>query len=344
MPDLLLAADIGGTNTRIRLVDAADVASPLEEQAYGDAQPVAVAIAAFLDRMGERRGTIRAACFGVAGRVVDGDVRMTNRPEEVVTDELLAAALGLPKERVVVVNDMVAHTSGVAVSETIVLREGKPVGPVEGILMPGTGLGVGYAFVDPVAGRRIAMPSEGGHLDFGPPTTDHDLLLMWGRYQKASVSPSMDEAVAERISWEWFLSGPGLARIYAAIDNSMKRKPEAFKHVKPEDVTKAAFGQKSALDTDTAIRAMRKFLELTGARAGNLCLDILATRAIWLGGNILNLLYDDNPQHFVATILDDFDACGPAALRETVKNVPLHLVRSSDSGLRGAAVLARERV
>ena len=32
---------------------------------------------------------------------------------------------------------------------------------------------------------------------FGPPTTDHDLLLMWGRYQKASTSFSMDEALAE---------------------------------------------------------------------------------------------------------------------------------------------------
>jgi glucokinase len=188
------------------------------------------------------------------------------------------------------------------------------------------------------------MPSEGGHLDFGPPTTDHDLLLMWGRYQKASTSFSMDEALAERISWEWFLSGPGLSRIYAVFDDSMKRKAEAFKWVKPEDVTAAAFGQKSPLDTDTAIEATRKFLELAGARAGNLCLDILATRAIWLGGNILNLLYDDNPQHFTATILEEFDACGPPALKETLHNVPIQLVRSPDSGLRGAAVLARERM
>ena len=124
----------------------------------------------------------------------------------------------------------------------------------------------------------------------------------------------------------------------------MKRRPEAFKAVKPEDVTAAAFGQKSDLDTDTAIEATRKFLELTGARAGNLCLDMLATRAIWLGGNILNLLYDDNPQHFTATVLEDFDACGPDALRETVTSVPIHLIRSPDSGLRGAAVLARQRM
>ena len=70
----------------------------------------------------------------------------------------------------------------------------------------------------------------------------------------------------------------------------------------------------------------------------------LETRAIWLGGNILNLLYDDNPQHFTATVLEEFDACGPPALKETLHNVPIQLVRSPDSDLRGAAVLARERM
>src|SRR5688572_19709977 len=343
MSDLLMAADIGGTNTRIRLVDAGDVTTPLEEQTYGGGQPVSEAIAAFLGLIGDRR-PVRAACFGVAGRVVDGDVRMTNRPQETITDELLAGALSLPKERIVVVNDMVTHLSGVDVSETVTLRAGRAIGAVEGIIMPGTGLGVGYAVYDAAARRRIAMPSEGGHLDFAPPSMDHDPLLMWGRYQKATLSFSAEEAEAERITWEWFLSGPGLSRIYAVLDDSMKRRPEAFKSVKPENVTAAAFGQTSDLDTDTAIEATRKFLELTGARAGNLCLDILATRAIWLGGNILNLLYEDNPQHFIATILEDFDACGPRALRETVTSVPIHLIRSPDSGLRGAAVLARQRM
>lgn len=344
MADLLLAGDIGATNARLRLVEAGDVAGALQEHTYIKKMPVAEAIDAFLKRIGARRGEIRAAAFGVAGRVVGGDVRMTNRPKEKITHEALAKALDIPRERIVVVNDMVAHLSGVEHSESVTLRTGEPTGDVEGIVMPGTGLGIGYAVRDAASGRRIAMPSEGGHLDFAPPTTEHDLLLMWGRSQKASVSRSMEEAVAERISWEWFLSGPGLARIYAVFDDSMKRKAEAFKYVKPEEVTRAAFGQKSLLDTDTAIRATRKFLELTGARAGNLCLDLLAARGIWLGGQLLNLLYDDNPQHFTATVLDDFNACGPEVLRQTMKSVPVHLIRSPDSGLRGAAALARERV
>src|SRR5688500_18643651 len=148
MPDLLLAADIGGTNSRIRLVDPADLGAALDECTYGERQPVAAALGAFLDRIGSRRAHIKAACFGVAGRVADGDVRMTNRTEEVITDERLSAVLGLPKERVVVVNDMVAHMSGVDVSETITLRAGRPVGGVEGMIMPGTGLGVGYSVHD----------------------------------------------------------------------------------------------------------------------------------------------------------------------------------------------------
>ena len=55
MPDLLLAADIGATNTRCRLVDAADLKRGLDEHTYGNGAPVNEAIAAFLARIGERR-------------------------------------------------------------------------------------------------------------------------------------------------------------------------------------------------------------------------------------------------------------------------------------------------
>ncbi len=336
MPDLLLAADIGGSNTRLRLVDAAEPAAPLDEHVYGDGKPVESAVRAYIERIGEQRGALRAACFGVAGRVVDGDVSMTNRPGETLTDELLASALGLPKQRVSVVNDMVAHLSGVELSETLTLRPGREIGGVEGIVMPGTGLGVGYAVRDAATDRRVAMPSEGGHLDFGPPAPALDALLPWARRRLADSGDA-----AARVSWEWFTSGPGLARIYRALASEEGREE---KGVRPEAVTAAALGKESELDASLARRATAVLLELAGARAGNLCLDILATRAIWFGGNILNMLHDHDPARFTAAVSAAFDACGPDALRDTLVNVPLHLIRSPDSGLRGAAALARERM
>ena len=339
MPDLLIAADVGGTNARLRLVNADDVSVPLAEHIYTDGTSVADAVAAFVAALHPaQRADVRAACFGIAGRVVDGDVRMTNRPGEVITDERLGAALGLPPSRVSVVNDMVAHLSAVDVCETVTLREGAPGGSVEGVVMPGTGLGVGWALWH--SGTRVAMPSEGGHCDFGPPSDEHDLLLVWGRAQRAELMGTADDATADRVSWEWFVSGPGLARIYACFADDLKRDPAGWRRVRPKDVTAAAFGQPSPLDVDTAIRATRKFLELVGARLGNLAVELLATRGLYLGGNILNLFYDDNPQHFTATVLDELTAVGPDALRETLRDAPVKLLRTSDSGLRGAAVLA----
>ena len=343
MPDLLIAADVGGTNARLRLLDAGDAAAPLAERTYGDGLHVAGAVEKFLDEIGpDRRGDVRAACFGIAGRVVDGDVRMTNRPAETITDESLANALKLPAGKVAVVNDMVAHLSGVDECAAVVLRPGEAGGNVEGIVMPGTGLGVAYSAWD--GGRRVAMPSEGGHNDFAPPSDEHDLLLVWGRAQKAAAMQTTDSIMADRVSWEWFVSGPGLSRIYACFADDLKRDPMGFTKVKPKDVTAAACGQPSPLDVDAAIRATRKFLELVGARLGNLAVEVLATRGLYLGGNILNLLYDDNPQHFAATILDELTAVGPEAVRQTLTDVPVKLIRSPDSGLRGAAVLARELV
>ena len=345
MSDLLIAADVGGTNARLRLLDADDPARPLEEKIYGDGLAVEAAVAAFLGEVGpDRAGRVRAACFGIAGRVVAGDVRMTNRPSEVITDQALGAALKLAPEKVAVVNDMVAHLSGVDACTTAVLRPGNPPttgGGVEGIVMPGTGLGVGYSvWLD---AKRHAMPSEGGHVDFSPPSDEHDLLLVWGRAQRAMATQGSDEeTLADRVSWEWFVSGPGLSRIYACFAGDLKRDPLGFQKVRPRDVTAAAFGQPSPLDVDTAIRATRKFLELVGARLGNLAVEVLATRGLYLGGHILNLLYDDNPSHFTATVLDELTAVGPDAVRQTLIDVPVKLVRSGDSGLIGAAVLARE--
>lgn len=342
MPDLLLCADVGGTNTRLRLVDADAPSTPLVEHNYGDGTPVVEAVARFADSH-DRTRSLAAAAFGIAGRVVEGDVRMTNRPAEIITDETLSKVLGLAKGKIRVVNDMVAHMSGVDVSEAITLRKGRPEGDVEGIVMPGTGLGVGFAVWHD--GRRRAMPGEGGHLDFGPPSGALDVLLACGRAQRRCDPAAANDAVPDRVSWEWFLSGPGLVRIYACFADDLKHDPAGWRQIAPPDITAAASGEKGTkLDIDTAIRAARTFVALTGARAGNLCVELLTSRGVYLGGNILNMLYDDNPADFVATFLANFNAVGPRALRETLENTPIHLIRSPDSGLRGAAVLARERM
>ena len=328
MPDLILAGDVGGTNTRLRLVDAGDTHSVLLEKTYAD-RPVADALAAFF---GEIDGSVKAGCLGVAGRVVDGDVRMTNRPGESITNENVAAALKLSPEKVRLVNDMVAHGAGIDACDHVMLRDGTVEGDVEGIVMPGTGLGVGMRVK--VAGGHVAIPSEGGHLDFGPPTMQLDFL-------RDAAQDLLGTTLDGRVSWENLCSGPGLPKIYAAVVNP--DAPGDVQQPLPKQITAAVTGGDYGDADESACReAVRLFLTLTGARAGNLCLDVLATRGIVFGGGILNGLFDAAPDLVTETISDAFTACGPDALRPTMQAVPLRLMRDADSGLIGAAELARD--
>ena len=333
MPDLdrgplLLAGDVGGTNVRLRLVPADDLRAGVRERVYRDT-PVADALAAFvadLDR------PVAAAGLGCAGRVIDGDVRMTNRPGESLTNEAVAAALGLAASRVVLVNDMVAHVSGLDECELLDLRPGEPEGEVEGIVMPGTGLGVGMRAR--AGDGWMPLASEGGHLDYGPPTPRlAGLRETWFRLRGGDR-----DGRSGRVTWENLCSGPALPVLYA---HAAGGEPPP----NPEHVTAplAGRGNPGGLELDACRAAVTTFLTLTGARAGNLCLGVLATRAMTFGGGILNALYDADPHRVAATLRESFDACGPDVLRGTLRATPLRLLRTPDSGLIGAASLARAR-
>lgn len=327
MPDLLLTGDVGGTNTRLRLVNADDTHSVLLEKTYPNV-PVADALATFF---GEMDGDVQSACLGVAGRVIDGDVRMTNRPGESITNERVAAALKLSPEKVRLVNDMVAHVAGIDACESVTLRDGKVEGDVQGMVMPGTGLGVGMRVK--TAHGWVAIPSEGGHLDFGPPTMQLDFL-------REVAHDLLGNALDSRVSWENLVSGPGLPKIYAAVVNP--DRPSEVKLPEPKEVTAAVVGGETGnVDISAARETVRIFLTLTGARAGNLCLCVLATRGLVFGGGILNGLYDADPTLVTETLAAGFTACGPKVLRDTLQNVPLTLLRDADSGLVGAAVIAK---
>ena len=110
----ILAGDIGGTNTRLALVDAENPRSPRRLRLYRSADHGSLeAIAAdYLDRCrreGEPPPT--RAGFGIAGPVDGAIVALTNMPW-VVDKARLAAALGL--ERVEFVNDFAATVNGKA--------------------------------------------------------------------------------------------------------------------------------------------------------------------------------------------------------------------------------------
>src|ERR1700680_2062125 len=145
---MLLAADIGGTNTRLGLFErlpgrprlvAARVFSTL---AYGDLSAI---ISAFVTGEAVRGTKVEAACFGVAGPVAGDTAELTNVRWHVDARQV-AKAFDIPRIRLL--NDLQAMATAIPVlraSEVHVLQEGaaEAAGNIA-LIAAGTGLGEGW--------------------------------------------------------------------------------------------------------------------------------------------------------------------------------------------------------
>src|SRR5205814_7911454 len=110
---------------------------------------------------------LSAACFGIAGPVVDQTVKTPNLPW-FVDGRVLARRLGL--EAVGLINDLEATGYGVATlgaAEFTALNVGSAdAGSNRALIAAGTGLG--QAILYPFAGGHRVLASEGGHADYAP--------------------------------------------------------------------------------------------------------------------------------------------------------------------------------
>ncbi|HET9801945.1 MAG TPA: glucokinase, partial [Candidatus Acidoferrum sp.] len=110
--------------------------------------------------------SVVAAGFGVPGTVVDGVLHAAHIPW-VLDSNALAARLKLPRERVVLMNDLVATARGLQLLEPKdILYLNRGVDHPEdniAIIAAGTGLGEAVLYWDGHGHR--AAPSEGGSAD-----------------------------------------------------------------------------------------------------------------------------------------------------------------------------------
>jgi len=322
----VLAGDIGGTNARLAIADAAAGALRIvKEQRYpsGDSPGLAPIVLRFLDWAGER---VERACFGIAGPVVNGECRTPNLPWTVSAREL-ARDIAIP--RTSIINDFVAAAHGIAAlgpGDLVTLQEGaaEPHGTIA-LLGAGTGLGEGFLVWDGT--RYRVQPSEGGHGDYAAPDE-----AGWRMRQSL-----LDEY--GRVSWERILSGAGLAHLYrhlAAEPGASEQQAvrEAMRHEDP-----AAVVTRHALagDDPLSARSLEMFVAAYGAQAGNLALTVLATGGVYVAGGIAPRIV----QKLVdGTFIRAFRSKG--RLADLMSRIPVHVIVSPDVGLLGAASAAAE--
>jgi glucokinase len=276
---MILAGDIGGTKTVLSLLskDAAGALVCRQEQTFSS-----LAYLEFTDILKEfiPPGTaISSACFGVAGPVVGQRCQTTNLPW-LLDGAALKTLLGT--EHVKLLNDLEAMALGMLHLPDSELLELNPNAQAQigniAVIAAGTGLGEAILYWD--GSRYLPMATEGGHCDFAPQNEQQDDLLRYLR----RIYPL-------HVSCERLISGIGFSHLYDFLcehdfATACLAVPEIDDHEAGID-RNAVISRLGVSGEDTlCAEAVRLFVELYGAEAGNLALKALAIGGVFIGGGI----------------------------------------------------------
>mgnify|MGYP006278099817 CR=1 FL=1 len=287
---MILAGDIGGTKTNLALYDwTTERTEPLRLESFHSRDytsledilteflhpPTPPKVAFESESAGsegdgkvepsQRPLVCSAACFGIAGPVIDNHSHTTNLPW-VVDGPTIAKQFAIP--RVQLLNDLEATAYGVLwlrPDELEALNPGRPPKKRQALALiaAGTGLGEAILFWDGKSYRP--MPSEGGHSDFAP-NNDQEIELL--RYLRSQYL---------HVSYERVLSGPGLHTIYEFLRDTKKNEPTwlagKIKAGNPAaEIAEAGLSGQAEI----AKQALDLFASIYGAEAGNLALKTFA--------------------------------------------------------------------
>ena len=245
----ILAGDVGGTKTLLRLVEPDGTVG--REERYDSA-----AFASFDELLaGFVTGRVDAACFAVAGPVYGGRAEVTNLHWE-IDEQALGRELSIP--RVSLINDFYSVALGVPLlgPDDLLPLHPAPRDRSAPMAILGAGTGLGEAFV---LGDRV-VPTEGGHADFAPQDQEQAALFV-----------RLHERYGH-VSWERVLSGMGLVNIFTFLGG--------------EELDPAEIAERADGGDPRAVRAFEIFIDLYGAEAGNMALRVLARGGVYLAGGI----------------------------------------------------------
>lgn len=327
---LLLAGDVGGTKLDLGLFRERNGALErlhAETFASEDFTGLAPAVAAFLTHAGTPAGALAAACFGVAGPVLDNATRTPNLAWEIDGDRV-AATVGLPRVRLI--NDLLATAEGIpalAADELAVLQEGEADADGNAALIA-AGTGLGMCLLPRLGGRLVALATEGGHQDFAP-RDEREIGLLHGLARRYG-----------RVSVERVVSGPGLAAIYHHLRDVAYAPEDPEVRDRIERTDPGAAISRAALDGGDPLAgaALDTFVAAYGAAAGNLALVALATAGVYVGGGIApKILPRLRAGGFLAAFRDK------GRFRPLVERMPVKVILNPQTALLGAARVAAGR-
>lgn len=257
-----------------------------------------------------------AAGFGVAGPVINNQVRATNLPW-MVDGKILEDELQVPK--IVLMNDLGATGHSIehlTPGEFRVLNPGKPeYGGTRALLAAGTGLGQSILVWD--GARYRIVPSEGGHSDFAPHTEQQIELLRFMRRRYPQVS------------WELILSGRGFRTIHEFLAPNVLHASFEDPDADPApEITRRGLDKSCRVCSDT----VDLWTAIYGAEAGNLALKVLALGGVYVAGGIaVKILEKMKDGTFFHAFKDKWKFEG------LLNNIPVSIILNESAPLLGAA-------
>ena len=320
----VLAGDIGGTKTILALFSSEKgPLQPLYEVSYASSSYPGLDTI-IEDFFSQAKASAATACFGVAGPVREGRAVITNLPWQPDTS-MLQLSHGF--SRATLINDLVATGYAIpsleqsdffTINSGITINEG-----AIGIIAPGTGLGeVVFTWH---GSRYLAVPSEGGHTDFGPSSEIESQLLDFLKKRYVHVS------------YDRICSGRGLPAIYdfykslgqAAEPDWLAEQLAAAEDPAPVIVNAALDETKHC---DICSKTLELFISILGAEAGNLALKGLTSGGMYLGGGIppriLSFIKEE-------TFMNSFTNKG--RMSYLLKDIPVKVILNPKAALIGAA-------
>lgn len=313
----ILAADIGGTNSRFAIVDMNGLAEitmskPVIFPTWSDS---CESFDHLLDLYSTNRpaGTpdveeFDALAIAIAGAVSGLRASAPNLPWDI------DLSVSRPLKHVYLLNDFLAQAHGFMghdIHDRLdMIRPGSPGSPGS-IAIVGAGTGLGHAALKPQGGDRIVISSEAGHTTFA----------FHGEIERA-----VEDAMLKRTGKSWLssddvVSGSGAARLHEALTGHSVSPAEALKTGSGESETCALFARFYA-------RACR-----------NYCLSMFPVEALIISGGVAA----KNP-HLIESesFIEEFN--DGHSYRHILERIPLYLNRDETLGIKGAAIHAWKKL
>lgn len=265
--EILLVADIGGTNTRVALVEGTGLkTASIRRYRNADYPGIEPILRSYLGDAG--LAGCAGACVAAAGPVRDGVAELTNL-DWTMSETSIAGAVGA--RVVALLNDLQAPGHALATLPATSLRrifarpDSRPdAGPAATRLVMNVGTGFNAVPVHTVGSGRIVPASECGHVSL--PVWRADELSLLAHIVGEHGFPSVEDV----------LSGRGLELVDRWAGGGAAPRANT-------EITRAALSGHDA----RATRAAEMFVRLTAVVAGNLALTHLPYGGIYLTGGVI---------------------------------------------------------